>query len=153
MEEQNKIKTSNKKKPSQQLTKQFIDGLEEYNITIAQLQSNFKYCGGDSNSHRNYYLLYCKNNDLPKPENTISCICGHRIVENCYITDGTQILVLGNCCIKKFIPKSSRTCEKCGDSHKNRIVNKCNKCRSGSCDRCGDFCDFRYKKCFKCFFN
>jgi hypothetical protein len=44
---------------------------------------------------------------------------------------------LGNSCIKRFIKKSGRTCETCGEPHKNRKVNMCNKCRPTIKSYCG----------------
>jgi hypothetical protein len=112
------------------LTKKFIEGLKNYNLTYNDiLNNNFYYCGGDNNSHLNYFkLIY---NDKKLPEKKEKCICGHEIRDNCYITDGNIILILGNCCIKKFLPKdkSGRTCEKCGKPHKNRKYNICNDCK------------------------
>ena len=137
---------------SLELTNKFIKGLENYGLTYGEIKnSNWKYCGGRIGRHLNYFKLCCKNDDLPDKVN--ECVCGHRIEENCYITDGEQILVLGNCCIKKFIPKSSRTCEKCGEPHKNRVVNRCNNCRKGVCDECDKECEESYKKCYKCAFT
>lgn len=134
------------------LTYKFIKGLENYNLTYDDIiKSGWKYCGGRNGSHLNYFKLCCKNDDLPCQVD--ECVCGHYIKENCYITDGKRILVLGNCCIKKFIPKSSRTCQLCGEPHKNRIVNRCNTCRKGLCDECGETCSMLYKKCYNCYFN
>jgi hypothetical protein len=119
-----------KETPSIQLTKRFIEGLKNYNLTYDEIvNGNWKYCGGRSGRHLNYFKLSCKDEELPEQVN--ECVCGHKISENCYITNGEEILILGNCCIIKFIPKSSRTCEKCESPHKNRKVNQCNRCRSG----------------------
>ena len=135
--------------PSIELTQQFIKGLHNYGLTYELIKkSNWKYCGGNNGRHLRYFRLSCPHDDLPEHAN--DCVCGHKIVENCYITDGEQILILGNCCIKKFITKHSRTCEKCGQPHKNRVVNRCNTCRKGICDSCGKNCDEMYSKCFKC---
>lgn len=137
---------------SLELTQQFIKGLQNYGLTYDEIKnSNWKYCGGRRGRHFNYFKLCCKDDDLPELIN--ECVCGHHIKENCYITDGEQILVLGNCCIKKFIPKSSRTCEKCGEPHKNRIVNICNNCRKGICEIFNIECDYKYKKCYNCVFK
>lgn len=130
------------------LTDRFIKGLMEYNLTVDEIK-NWKYCGGNYNPHYNYFRLCCPNDDLPDYEDR--CACGHKIVENCYITDGEQILVLGNCCIKRFIPKCGRTCEICEQPHKNRKVNRCNECRIGICDKCNNECNKNYKICYKCF--
>ena len=137
------------KEASHKLTDKFIKGLKNYNLTIDEIK-NWKYCGGNRGRHINYFKLCCPDDDLPEPAN--ECVCDHRIEENCYITDGKEILVLGNCCIKKFIPKSSRTCENCGESHKNRVVNRCHECRVGICDECSKNCDPGYKKCYNCAF-
>ena len=116
--------------PSVELTKKFINGLKNYDLTYEEIvEGKWKYCGGRSGRHLNYFKTSCKGDDLPEQVN--ECVCGHAISENCYITDGEQILVLGNCCIIKFCPKSSRTCEKCEAPHKNSKDNRCNKCRRG----------------------
>jgi hypothetical protein len=113
-------------------TEKFKKGLLCHNLTINDIiNSGFKYCGGDTGRHLNYYKLIYGNNQLtPKKEE--KCFCGHIIKENCYITDRIQLLTLGNCCIKKFldIDKSGRTCEKCENTHKNRKINICNDCKN-----------------------
>jgi hypothetical protein len=116
--------------PSATLTEKFIRGLESYSITFSEVfLSQWRYCGGDKGPHRNYYKL--THPDYELPPHTDECVCGHPIKENCYITDGEQFLVLGNCCIKKFLKKenSGRTCGRCGQPHKNRSDNLCKACR------------------------
>ena len=157
--------------------KRFQNGLmQKYNMTIEDLEA-YKYCGGTKGSHKNYWKIQYGDTPLPDREN--KCVCGHHIVENCYITNGKELLVLGNCCIKKFVPKSTRTCEKCGEPHKNTTVNSCNACRPksnktcekcgqphknrvvkicndcrvGVCEGCGKKIDERYKKCYSCNFK
>lgn len=135
-----------------QLTEKFILGLKKYNLSLEDIQkTNWKYCGGDRGRHLNYYKLMFK--DKSKPNHANKCVCGHEIKENCYITNGEQTLVLGNCCIKKFIIKNTRTCEMCDKPHKNRKVNRCNDCRAGICDDCGKQCNEKYKKCYSCAFS
>ena len=59
-------------------------------------------------------------------------MCDHPIVENCYISkdfDINTLLIIGNCCIKRFVKSSSRTCENCNAPHKNRSLNYCNDCK------------------------
>jgi hypothetical protein len=133
---------------SPDLTDKFMNGLKRHGLTYDQIKDNWKYCGGDTGRHLNYFKLCCK--DEPLPEHEKECVCGHAIVENCYITFEDDLLILGNCCIKKFIPKSSRTCRDCGKSHKNSVVDRCNNCRAGICDDCEKKCDKKYKKCYKC---
>ena len=109
------------------ISKRFSNGLKRYNITLDNLQDDWRYCGGEYGRHFNYYTMCCKDKDLPEHEER--CLCGHRIKENCYITNGTHILTLGNCCVKRFIPNKTRTCERCGNAHRNRKDNICLNCR------------------------
>ncbi len=141
------------------LSEKFIKGLEDYNLTqLDIITQNFKYCGGNMGSHYNYFKI-CFKSELKQnpswcPAEKEICICGHKITENCYIiNDSKRILTLGSCCIKRFIPKSSRTCEICGEPHRNRIINKCNDCRVGFCDKCNKECNKKYKLCWDCFTN
>ena len=114
----------------------FSKGLLEYNLTLDEIiTSGWKYCGGDTGRHAKYFKISCPN-DI-RPEHTNNCVCGHFIKRNCYITNAaeTDIIILGSCCIKKFIPKekSGRTCKNCGMSHKNRKYDLCNNCKPSSC--------------------
>jgi hypothetical protein len=91
---------------------------------------NYRYIGGNSGRHLNYWLTQGRKiNDMPK--GVKKCACSHVIKENCYIEHKPtgKVVVLGNCCIKRYIPDSGRTCEQCGASHKNRKNNLCNSCR------------------------
>ena len=108
----------------------FERGLMELDMSARDI-ANFKYCGGDRNQHLNYWKIACKGEKIP--EHADRCICNQRIVENCYITgkiDNEEVLIImGNCCIKRFIPKCMRTCENCGDAHRNSKDNFCKECR------------------------
>jgi hypothetical protein len=125
-----------------------INNLVDYELTYDELKANFKYAGGDKNSHNRYFKLCYKEEDRPAHCNY--CLCDHYIEENCYITDGSQFIVLGNCCIKKFIPKCTRTCEDCGKPHKTRTVNKCADCKFGKCYNCGKRCKKENIMCLTC---
>jgi|TARA_R100000773_G_scaffold31701_3_gene27077 uracil-DNA glycosylase len=109
------------------ISKRFENGLKRFNITPEELKKDWKYCGGDRGRHLNYYKVVCPDEEEPPHEDR--CICGHRIKENCYITDGKFILNLGNCCVKRFLQKTTRSCEVCGSPHRNRKDNRCRKCR------------------------
>jgi len=158
-----------------ELSIRFINGLKNYDIELNEIQNNFKYCGGNRGSHLNYFKLSCPTDDMP--ELIDECICGQKIKENCFITDGDRLVVLGNCCIKRFCNKSNRSCEVCNETHKNtkqnrcnnckiiekkttkkicikcgvkhlnRVVNKCNKCRNNCCDVCEKYCNNLFKNC------
>ncbi len=137
-----------------ELTERFIRGLANHRLTYEDIiKSGWRYCGGDTGHHANYWDL--TNVSAEQPYHHDNCVCSHHIYENCYICnrEGTRILVLGNCCIKKFMPKdkSGRTCSECGKPHRNRVVDRCNECRRNRCDECGVY--FRAgnkKKCDTC---
>ena len=141
--------------PTLEFTLKFINGLKEYNISYNDIINGvWKYCGGDSKHHKKYFELQTFYKSDKHPPSVCMCICGHKIIENCYITDETNILVLGNCCIKRFIPKSGRTCDKCGESHRNRIINRCNTCRKKTfykkCNTCERMHNDKYTSCYSC---
>ena len=136
--------------PSLELTDKFIRGLKKYDLTYDEIKnSNWKYCGGNRGRHLNYFNLCCKDDELPELVN--ECVCGHTIEENCYITDGKEMLVLGSCCIKRFMKHNNRTCEVCDKPHKTRNVNRCNVCRIGYCEICKKECKPAYKTCYNCY--
>ena len=110
------------------LTQKVINGiLEKHNLTPDDL-INYKYCGGNSSNHYNYFLLYFgKNKEFPIVET--KCVCKTPIKQNCYITNDIDIIVIGNCCIKKFVKNCKRTCNECGEFHQNNKINKCNNCK------------------------
>ena len=120
------------------LTEKFLEGLKQYGLTRDDMK-NWKYCGGDGKHHLSYFKLCFPGRDIPNTSEV--CVCKQKIIHNCYITNNVDILILGSCCIKKFIEKCRRSCEKCGAFHKNRAVNLCNGCRDDiivptKCDNC-----------------
>jgi len=132
----------------------FVKGLKDkYDLEYQDVKSNWKYCGGNKTKrHKNYFKLLYPEYDFPTYDST--CVCGHCIIENCYITDGKEFLILGNCCIKAFLEKSGRTCELCGEPHKNRKVNKCNNCKIKYCITCEKEKNplyIKYKRCYDCY--
>jgi hypothetical protein len=133
------------------LSQKFIKGLEKRGLSISDME-NYKYCGGNLNHHLNYWLLVNKKYHLPRPNEENKCICGHDITENCYIINenNNTILILGNCCIEKFIVNKGRRCEDCNNVHHNRKVNRCHDCRKGKCDECNRDCNPKYSLCYRC---
>jgi hypothetical protein len=108
----------------------FCDNLDALGLTYAEVKRDYKYSGGTNGPHKNYFDLCFPMNT--KPEKKRYCLCDHFIKDNCYLSkdfDIDTILIVGNCCIKKFIDKSSRTCEHCNAPHKNRSLNYCNTCK------------------------
>ena len=160
--------------PTTKLQRQFIEGLREEGLTYEEVRDTWKYAGGNRNSHCRYYDLCFP--DREPPEWTDRCVCNHEIKENCYIAsaDESRFLVLGNCCIRKFMKKRTRTCDICGEAHRNRVVNRCNDCRHvkncktcgypsrnltlgrcdtcrrGVCDLCDAPCNVMYSWCYAC---
>ena len=116
----------------------------------------FKYAGGRRGRHLNYYTLLKKTNkDLPELKDIdeeCKCPCEHDIKENCFVMKDDIVIVLGNCCIKKFMEKSGRSCDTCGNPHKNRKVNQCNQCRKSNCANCNvPLPHYKYIYCHSCF--
>lgn len=109
-------------------TQEFLRGLETHGGS--RNVNHYKYAGGSQGRHEKYYRLQSTDKDLKFPDSVTKCMCGHTIKENCYIKNilTGQFVVLGNCCIKKFIPKAGRTCDECAEPHKNRNYNMCNPC-------------------------
>ena len=63
------------------------------------------------------------------------CLCNTKIKNNHFICDPTKthILVVGSCCIKKFVVSGTqRHCNECNSVHKNTKDNYCNTCRKKS---------------------
>ncbi len=132
--------------------KNFVKNLyDNYGMNVSELK-NWKYAGGNQGRHKNYFKLYFGDDILP--EYASQCVCGKDIKENCYIhnEETDEILIIGNECIKKFMPKESigRRCMVCNAPHKNRKNNKCDECRIGFCIDCEKPINSWYKKCFAC---
>jgi len=109
--------------------KKFLEGLEKLGIDEETFKI-YKYAGGNKGRHYNYFKLNGLLDELPEQKD--KCVCNHDIVENCYlVSPDKNVLILGNCCIKRFVSKDKqgRTCEDCGASHRNRKYNLCNNCK------------------------
>ncbi len=93
----------------------------------------WKYVGGNSGRHARWYQNLYPDCSCPPSKNV--CICSHPIVENCYIQNSHTdlILIVGNCCIKRFLPleNQGRSCPKCQEPHRNRNDPWCDNCRGG----------------------
>ena len=136
------------------LCARFIEGLKEYGLTLADMK-RFVYAGEAHLDKRgkvviSKYFLQRGFSDDDLPNYTTACICHQKIRRNCYITDDTRILVIGSCCKDKFLEPKNRgkTCERCGEPHRNLKDNRCNACRE-IC-RCGRSCNSRYGQCYTC---
>lgn len=122
-----------------------VENLYKLGLTFKEVRETFRYVGGDGMTrtenpnhiqsaqqiaHEKYFeLIY---GDRYYPDHELYCICETSIIENCYIarkSDKFEILCWGNCCIKRFMKASNRTCDSCGDTHRNRKYNLCNSCK------------------------
>ena len=113
-----------------QLYINFMTGLEGLDLNYDEVKYNWRYCGGNFDAHIDYFDLFFKTNK--KPDTIIytkKCVCGHAMEKACYITNGDDLLMLSECCMKTFIPMCGRTCDNCNLRHKNRTVNFCNTCK------------------------
>lgn len=106
--------------------------LERFNRGLGyRPETDFKYVGGDHDCHWNWWNTVYPGR--PMPPHSDFCLCEHSIVHNCYIEHyhTKEILVVGSCCIRRFMTHSGRTCTKCGESHHNRKDPWCDACRGG----------------------
>ena len=114
-------------RPSDRLTKQFLNGVKEkYNISPDEI-NKYYYVGGTDDR---YFKVIYPNHDYPK--HVDRCVCGVKIQINKYIAknrDYNSIIVIGNECMKHFPNKKKRRCSNCNEIHKNRKDNICNDCR------------------------
>jgi len=106
--------------------------MDDYGLEVDEFINNYKYTGGDRGRHLNYWNM-TRNNEKLQPHKEY-CICDHYIQENCYVVDRrdkNKIVVIGNCCIKRFLKKENqgRTCERCEKPHRSRKDNFCKECR------------------------
>jgi ribosomal protein S17E len=73
--------------------------------------------------------------DMPYPKHSKTCLCGHHIFENCYITtrdmNYNNILTIGNCCYKHYVIDLNTNCLSCNAPHSNGINRN-----KGLCDDC-----------------
>ena len=134
------------------ISKKFKNGLKDYNLTLDNFKKQWVYCGGNDKSGENYFKLFYKNKTIPEIPFKTHCICGNKIKKKYYYTNNKgEYLVIGSICSKKFHNKK-KTCDKCCEFHKNRIVNRCNFCRKHFCDECGkkkgNVC---YPMCWECY--
>lgn len=115
------------------VSERFINGLKSYNLTYEEVKE-WDYCGGNNGTHLKYYKKKYQNKQLPEFKN--NCICGHKLKNNCYITNHNIILILGSCCIKRFIDKGlKRTCLTCDKPYKGKY-RCCIDCRKTRCWTC-----------------
>jgi hypothetical protein len=116
-----------------ELSLRFINGLKEYSLSKEEIKS-WRYVGGGHLDHegKNQLLNEKFKKQFPKaplPPLVEHCVCGHRIKENAFITDGKQILVLGNCCVRRFCDTGTKkTCNLCGKLWRGKTLT-CPECR------------------------
>ncbi len=109
------------------ISARFISGLKKYGLTYDDVQKDWFYMGGESGIH---YKHFRKNYpDDATPEHDKFCLCGHHIKHNCWISNGTDVLTVGESCINRFFKKTIKCCDVCKVAHRNRRDNVCNACR------------------------
>jgi hypothetical protein len=146
------------------LHSRFVRGLkEDYGLTdeeIEDIEQNWVYCGyrhmedewDDGAKQFRYYFP-----TEPCPEFSKECVCRQKLnVRNDWITDGKEVLVIGQCCKNMFIVNRLKTCQTCKKSHRNRTNNYCNDCREEMKRRLKECICGRKKKendeyCDKCY--
>jgi hypothetical protein len=134
------------------LTERFIRGLENYDLTADEIK-NWTYVGGGHTTNRELHKILDQKFKVNFPtsdpiELEDTCVCGHPIQQNAFISDGERILVLGSCCVKRFLTTGTKkTCRKCKKPYRGCYL-ECKSCRPYNnpdkvCKRCG--CVYQYK--------
>jgi len=118
----------------------FRRGLSSRGYDPDDVMKNWRYYGGDYGEHYNYLRLLGGH----KRRKEDRCVCGQYIKRNCYIEKDNDVIVIGNCCIKRFMKKSGRTCSVCEAPHINRKYNFCNMCKNPEYR-----CKYIYEQVFK----
>ena len=93
-------------KLNDKLSKRFLTGLKKYNLDYEEVKKNWYYMGGENGIHKKYLNKYFNDDIIPEHNNF--CICGHKIKNNCYITDGEFVLSIGESCVNKFVRKLNK---------------------------------------------
>lgn len=117
--------------------------------------------------HTKYFKMICNDNGIDAEEYLANkphkekCICGHDIMENCFIykklkNGNVKIKVLGNNCIKE-LELSGRRCSICNEKHNSKNHNFCKDCKKNydntHCKDCGrqqTVGNQRFDYCFLC---
>lgn len=113
------------------LSRRFLEGLKKYNLKLEEIKNpeRWKPRGGSQGAAKRYYQQCFPDWEMPAQQD--HCVCGHAIKDNRYLynEEVDMFLVLGNCCIKRFLPGTgTRRCQVCNEPHKRRKVNVCHKC-------------------------
>jgi hypothetical protein len=112
------------------ISQKFLNGLKQYQMEFEDIK-DWIYCGGNQGSYYEYFKICYPDTVAPYDEN---CICGNSITVNCYIRENVDspindVLIVGSCCIRKFLPNGfTRFCENCNCEHKRIKHNICFEC-------------------------
>lgn len=145
----------------------FIDDGILQLIDYDDFLSNWKYIGGTSNSSSNKILNKIRHEDyllcnygidelyINKGILQDHCVCGVKIYQRIFISDGKRVITIGNECVVTFFENEckyhfSKKCSICESYHNNRLGTLCNNCRIGKCMNCGIDINKNYKKCYSC---
>ena len=79
--------------------------LEKFGLTLSDLKT-YKRVGRSNHGEPDAIFKQNFGKDCKLPEHKCTCLCGHYIVEQCYLCpeskDVNEIIVVGNHCIKKW---------------------------------------------------
>lgn len=123
----------------------FVKGLREgYGMTdidIARVENEWWWCGGRSQRtdedgkvieiiDEKTFRYTFPDVSIPFPDYDKECVCGQKLpINNAWITNKDEIIIIGICCKDMFILRRGKTCSRCKKAHRNRVGNDCNSCR------------------------
>lgn len=108
----------------------FVLGLSKFGVTYDELGTKYKYIGGTDDVGRR--RLISDGYDPSSFDVLNECVCGHFIVQNCYMANKNgDYLIIGSCCIKRYVDRDAMKlkCKNCGKVHRNWKKMLCNDCK------------------------
>ena len=77
---------------------------EQFNADKCDVEAWSYY--GSRKDEKHDHGVFLEAVGLPVPDYTNECMCGHYILENCVVSNGKDTAVVGNSCVKRFMPQS-----------------------------------------------
>ena len=126
------------------ISTKFLNGLWRHEGLKHDDLNDWQYGGGDYREYDGYkahaefkrqFILAC-----PWPEYKTSCVCDTVIIYNHFVANRARdrVIVVGKCCIDKFLGPNRKRCEVCYNPHRKRGRNLCDACikKHGVCSDC-----------------
>ena len=140
---------------AKEITYNYLDRVESHlkskGLTFLDLKQYIR-CGSSTNGKPSKVLIGKFGQDVKLPEKQTSCMCGHKIIEQCYLCptdnqDLSQALIVGNHCIRTWGIKPALRgkglkveCDVCGS-----MVNKSGLARHQKTTKCRNMASLKHQ--------